>query len=371
MLYIITVNECSLYLRIQMKKIKVGVLFGGQSAEHEVSLVSARSVVGAIDQSKYEISLIGITHQGQWLLAEDQNKALSYKTVDEQSLPAITLDYTGRGRQIKHNQHGAIADSITDLDVIFPVLHGPHGEDGTVQGLFELANLPYVGCGVAASALAMDKVLAKQAFMAANIPQTDYSAYKVHEWNHDQSALIGRIETQFDYPVFIKPANMGSSVGITKAHSTEELIAGVKLAFSYDLKIIIEESAQDFREVECAILGNENPKASVVGEIIPGNEFYDYDTKYIDDNSKLIIPANISDAAAEKVRSLAIRAFQSIDGSGLARVDFFVSKDNQTVYINEVNTMPGFTPISMYPKLWQASGIRIRRFNRYINFIRD
>jgi len=340
-----------------MKKIKVGVLFGGQSAEHEVSLVSARSVVSAIDQSKYEISLIGITHQGQWLLAEDQNKALSYKTVDEQNLPAVTLDYTGSDRQIRHNQQGVISDAITDLDVIFPVLHGPHGEDGTVQGLFELANLPYVGCGVAASALAMDKVLAKQAFSAAEIPQTDYEAYRVHQWQQDESAMIEKIEAQFVYPVFIKPANMGSSVGITKAHDRRELAKGVRLAFDYDLKIIIEESAQGFREVECAILGNENPQASIVGEIIPGNEFYDYETKYIDDKSELIIPANISLAAAEKVQGLAIKAFQAIDGSGLARVDFFVSEDNQTVYINEVNTMPGFTPISMYPKLWQASGI--------------
>ena len=340
-----------------MKKIKVGVLFGGQSAEHEVSLVSARSVVAAIDQSKYEISLIGITHEGQWLLAEDQNKALSYKTVDEQSLPAITLDYTGSGRQIKRNQHGVISESITDLDVIFPVLHGPHGEDGTVQGLFELANIPYVGCGVAASALAMDKVLAKQAFMAAGIPQTDYQSIRVYQWKQDEQATIEAIESQFTYPVFIKPANMGSSVGISKAHDRAELISGIKLAFNYDIKILIEESAQGFREVECAILGNENPRASVVGEIIPGNEFYDYETKYIDDKSQLIIPANISEAAAGKVQHLAVRAFQAIDGSGLARVDFFVSRDNGTVYINEVNTMPGFTPISMYPKLWQASGI--------------
>lgn len=340
-----------------MKKIKVGVLFGGQSAEHEVSLVSARSVVAAIDQSKYDISLIGITHQGKWLLAEDQTTALSHRTVDEQSLPAITLDYTGRSRQLRHNQHGVISDSITDLDIVFPVLHGPHGEDGTVQGLFELANLPYVGCGVAASALAMDKVLAKQAFMAADIPQTDYQAIRINQWQNNQQDTLAGIEKRFTYPVFIKPANMGSSVGITKARDRDELVRGVNLAFTYDVKILIEESAQDCREIECAILGNENPIASVVGEIIPGNEFYDYETKYIDDKSELIIPANISKAATQTVQDLAIRAFQAIDGSGLARVDFFVSNDNQTVYINEVNTMPGFTPISMYPKLWQASGI--------------
>ena len=340
-----------------MKKIKVGVLFGGQSAEHEVSLVSARSLVNAIDQSRYEISLIGITHQGQWLLAEDQQSALSCKTVDEQSLPAVTLDYTGSGREIKRNQHGVLSEAITDLDVIFPVLHGPHGEDGTVQGLFELANVPYVGCGVAASALAMDKVLAKYAFMAAQIPQTQFMALTIHQWQTDEKSAIQDIEQQFDYPVFVKPANMGSSVGITKPHDRKELEEGIRLAFDYDLKIIIEESAQGFREVECAILGNESPKASVVGEIIPGKEFYDYETKYLDDKSELIIPANISDAATQKVRDYAIKAFKAIDGSGLARVDFFVSEDNQTVYINEVNTMPGFTPISMYPKLWQASGI--------------
>ncbi len=340
-----------------MEKIKVGVLFGGQSAEHEVSLVSARSVVAAIDRSRYEISLIGITHQGQWLLAEDQNKALSYKTVDEQSLLPVSLDYTGANRQIRRNQSDVIDEAITDLDIIFPVLHGPHGEDGTVQGLFELANLPYVGCGVAASALAMDKVLAKQAFMSADIPQTDFQAFRVHDWRRSESAIIKKIEARFEYPVFIKPANMGSSVGITKAHDSNELARGIRLAFDYDLKIIIEESAQGYREVECAILGNENPRASVVGEIVPGNEFYDYETKYIDDKSELIIPARISEPAAETVRSLAVKAFQAIDGSGLARVDFFVSQDSQVVYINEVNTMPGFTPISMYPKLWQASGI--------------
>lgn len=340
-----------------MEKIKVGILFGGQSAEHEVSLVSARSVVAAIDQSKYEISLIGITHQGRWLLAEDKNKALSYKTVDEQNLPAVVLDYTGTDRQIRHNLQADRTEAITDLDIVFPVLHGPHGEDGTVQGLFELANLPYVGCGVAASALAMDKVLAKQAFTAAQIPQTAYQAFKVHQWQQDDAALIENIEAQFAYPVFIKPANMGSSVGITKAHNRDELMNGVELAFDYDVKIIIEESAQGFREVECAILGNENPRASIVGEIVPGNEFYDYETKYIDDKSELIIPANISTTASRRVRALAIKAFEAIDGSGLARVDFFVSRDNQTVYINEINTMPGFTPISMYPKLWQATGI--------------
>ena len=241
--------------------------------------------------------------------------------------------------------------------MIFPVLHGPHGEDGTVQGLFELANVPYVGCGVAASALAMDKVLAKQAFHAANIPQTDYQAYRVHQWQQDQAAMIESVKNRFEYPVFIKPANMGSSVGITKAHDQAELVDGINLAFKYDLKIIIEESAEGFREVECAVLGNETPETSVVGEIIPGKEFYDYETKYIDDKSELIIPAQLSESATQKIQQYAITAFQAIDGSGLARVDFFISQDSETVYINEVNTMPGFTPISMYPKLWQASGI--------------
>ena len=351
-----------------MKKIKVGVLFGGQSAEHEVSLVSARHVVAAMDKDKYEISLIGITHQGQWLLAEDQNKALSCKTVDEQTLPAVTLDYTCSARSIKRNEHGVISEAITELDVIFPVLHGPHGEDGTVQGLFELANVPYVGCGVAASALAMDKVLAKQAFHAANIPQTDYQAYGVHQWQQNETAMIESVKSRFEYPVFIKPANMGSSVGITKAHDQAELIDGINLAFKYDLKIIIEESAEGFREVECAVLGNENPQASVVGEIIPGKEFYDYETKYIDDKSELIIPAEIPESAVKKIQQYAITAFQTIDGSGLARVDFFISRENEAVYINEVNTMPGFTPISMYPKLWQASGIEYAELiDRLIN----
>ncbi len=340
-----------------MKKIKVGVLFGGQSAEHEVSLVSARHVVAAMDKSKYEISLIGITHTGNWLLADDQSKALAHKTVDEQALPAVTLDYTGSDRSLKRNEHGVISEAITELDVIFPVLHGPHGEDGTVQGLFELANVPYVGCGVAASALAMDKVLAKQAFQAVGIPQTDYQAYRSHQWQQDQAAVIKSIEDKFNYPVFVKPANMGSSVGISKAHDQNELVTGINLALNYDLKIIIEESAEGFREVECAVLGNENAKASVVGEIIPGKEFYDYETKYIDDKSELIIPADLPEQAAKQIQHYAVKAFQAIDGSGLARVDFFISTDNQVIYINEINTMPGFTPISMYPKLWQASGV--------------
>ena len=341
-----------------MKKLKLGVLFGGQSAEHEVSLVSARSIFNAIDKSKYEISLIGITHQGQWLLAKDQQKALSCKTVDEQSLPAVSLDYCNAQRLVKKDSHGLIDDAITELDVIFPILHGPHGEDGTVQGLLELANIAYVGCGVAASALAMDKVLAKNAFKAAQIPQTDYMAVLLHQWQLKQSNVAETIEAKFVYPVFIKPANMGSSVGVSKAHDRGELIAAMKLAFEFDLKIIIEESAQGFKEVECGVLGNEYPKASIVGEIIPGKEFYDYETKYVDDKSQLVIPANLPDKTTAKIQAYAIAAFHAIDGSGLARVDFFVSEDNETVYINEVNTMPGFTSISMYPKLWQASGIK-------------
>ncbi|MEH6446069.1 MAG: D-alanine--D-alanine ligase family protein [Oceanospirillaceae bacterium] len=338
------------------KKINVGVVFGGRSAEHEVSIMSARSIVAAMDTEKYNVHLIGITHQGQWLYADD-TAALEYKTVDEQSLSPTSIDFSNALPTLVDNTPGQQGKVLAQLDVIFPILHGPYGEDGTIQGLFELSNVAYVGCNVAASAIAMDKALAKNAFKAAGLLQMDYQVYKYASYCADKALVISSIQANFSFPIFIKPANMGSSIGISKAHSLNELSAGLDEAFKFDNKIIIEASAENCAEVECAILGLDQPEASVVGEILAGKEFYDYETKYFDGKSKTIIPALLPDSVMQNVREAAITAFGAIDGAGLSRVDFFVNRDTHAIYINEVNTMPGFTPISMYSKLWKASGV--------------
>jgi len=339
------------------KKLNIGVVFGGRSAEHEVSLMSAKSIVAAMDKEKYQVHLIGITHQGKWLYADSSQNALEYKTVDEQNLTSTSIDYANASGTLINNTTADKNAVLANLDVIFPVLHGPYGEDGTIQGLFELSNLAYVGCGVASSAIAMDKGLAKQAFKAAGLLQMDYQIFKYATFCADANAVIEQIETQFNYPVFIKPANMGSSVGITKAHNQSELSTGLSHAFEFDNKIIIEASAENCAEVECAILGLDQPRASAVGEILAGKEFYDYETKYLDNKSETIIPAKLPQSVMDAVKAAALSAFDAIDGSGLSRVDFFVNRDNHKIYINEVNTMPGFTPISMYSKLWAASGV--------------
>ncbi len=339
------------------KKINIGVIFGGRSAEHEVSLMSAKSVVAAMNSDKYQVHLIGITQQGKWLYADDSKQALEYKTVDEQTLPAASIDFSNALPTLIDNSPENKGSVLAQLDVIFPVLHGPYGEDGTIQGLFEMCNVAYVGCSVAASAVAMDKALAKNAFKAAGLQQMDYSVYKYANYLANPNAVHQQITDALDFPVFIKPANMGSSIGISKAHDLSELEKGLKEAFKFDNKIIIEASADNCAEVECAILGLDSPKASTVGEILAGKEFYDYETKYFDGKSKTIIPAALPESVMEKVKLEAIKAFEAIDGSGLSRVDFFVNRDSHEIFINEVNTMPGFTPISMYSKLWQASGI--------------
>jgi D-alanine-D-alanine ligase len=247
--------------------------------------------------------------------------------------------------------------NVPQLDVVFPVLHGTFGEDGTVQGVLEMAGLPYVGCGVAASALAMDKALAKKVFESANIPQASYIVTTVFQWQEDRDRVISAIEEMLGYAVFVKPANLGSSVGVSKAKTRDELVAAIDLALDFDRKVVVETSMENCHEIECAILGNENPRASVLGEIIPGAEFYNYETKYIDDKSRSVIPAPLDAATTARVQALSIEAFRAIDGNGLARVDFFVHKDSGDIILNEVNTLPGFTPISMYPQLWAASGI--------------
>lgn len=347
------------------EKINLGILFGGRSCEHEVSVTSAKSILKAIDREKYHIHLIGIDKSGHWHLGNDI-EALApsgfVTALQHQNHPttAVSLELHEAGnlivqqaREIKN--HSSLMPPM--LDVVFPVLHGTFGEDGAMQGVMEMAGLPYVGCGVAASALAMDKALAKKVFEAANIPQTPYVIAESVEWKHDQNRIIDVIEQKLGYAVFSKPANMGSSVGVSKAKNRQELVNATNHAFEFDNKVVIEQAMENCREIECSVLGNENPHASVVGEIIPGAEFYNYQTKYIDDKTQLVIPAPLDDEITQRVQSLAVQAFKAIDGRGLARVDFFVNRDSNAVVLNEVNTLPGFTPISMYPQLWASSGI--------------
>ncbi len=348
------------------KKFNLGILFGGQSCEHEVSVTSARSIEKAINRKKYHVHLIGIDKSGHWHLGDDVETLTSSGSVIQLQQgqnhldTAVSLELHSSGNLVA--QAGSTTQSHAPvqppmLDVVFPVLHGPFGEDGAMQGVLETAGLPYVGCGVAASALAMDKILAKLVFAASGIPQAPYTIAETVEWQQNQNRIIDLVEQKLEYPMFVKPANMGSSVGISKAGDRHGLIDAASLAFQFDNKIVIENSMENCREIECSVLGNECPQASVPGEIIPGAEFYDYHTKYIDDKSQLVIPAPLDDETTRRVQSLAIEAFKAIDGRGLARVDFFVNRSTNAVILNEVNTMPGFTPISMYPKLWAASGI--------------
>ena len=334
------------------KKIRVGVLFGGRSCEHEVSVTSARSVLEALDTDKYDVTMIGISKEGRWLVAGDAVKVLQAGVVEGDDLLPVVLDYPGNSLLALEN-----GSPGGELDVVFPILHGPLGEDGTVQGLLELAGVAYVGSGVLGSAVGMDKEMMKRAFRAEGLPQMEYLIVRRRRWQAERKQVRRESEGRFDYPVFIKPANMGSSVGITKAHDADEFDQGMDEAATYDNKVIIEAEAVDCREVECSVLGNDNPEVSVVGEIVPANEFYDYDAKYVDDNSELLIPAPLSEQTTNRVQELARKAFETVDAAGLARVDFFVRREDEFIYVNEINTLPGFTPISMYPKLWEASGI--------------
>ena len=335
-----------------MSRIRVLLLFGGRSAEHEVSVVSARSVYAAIDRERYDVVLVGIDQQGRWYFGgKDSESLLSSTVVPDDQVPARL---SSAGTYLVSEDGDDLPGS--EFDVVFPLLHGPYGEDGTVQGLLELAGLAYVGAGVAASAVGMDKVLARAIFAASGLPQTRYTVIMRSDWRRAQVPVLERLEGEHDYPLFVKPANLGSSVGISKVHDRQGLQAGLELASKFDTKLIVERSVENARELECAVLGNEGPQASGVGEIIPGAEFYDYTTKYIDDRSELVVPAVLEKSETESIRELAIRTFKAIDCSGLARVDFFMRSDG-SVLVNEINTMPGFTPISMYPKLWAAAGV--------------
>ena len=333
---------------------KLLLIFGGRSCEHAVSVTSAQSVMKAITELNYQIQLIGITESGQWRWSDDDNiEALtSDGLVDVNKGVAITPDLGTLGRFLRSD--GEVVESI---DVIFPLLHGPFGEDGTIQGLFEMLNIPYVGCGVLASACGMDKLISKVLFEKAGIPQANYVGISSSAWHQQTEALLEKIKQQLIFPLFIKPANMGSSVGVSKAEDLSSLRTAIDQALLFDHKVLVENSFENLLEVECAVLGNNNPKASVVGEIKAGATFYDYDAKYKDDTSTVIIPAHISNTLSNKARKLAIKAFQAIEGSGLARVDFFIDTVTEQVWINEINTLPGFTPISMYPKLWQATDL--------------
>ena len=346
-----------------MRKLRVGVLFGGQSSEHEVSLASARSVIGALDPEKYEVVSIGITKGGKWLTGGDPMGQLR-AGLDSDGTPRLSSilapDPQGEGRAeiVEFSSEGNewLARPGEPLDVIFPVLHGPYGEDGTVQGLLELAGIPYVGAGVLGSAVGMDKAVMKTLFMAHGLPVVPYVLVTRAEWERDPAGVRGKVEGKLRYPLFAKPANMGSSVGVGKVHGPGELAPALDWAARFDRRLLVEQGV-DAREVECAVLGNDDPQASVVGEIVPGNEFYDYRAKYVDDNSDLIIPAELPKRISDEVRRLSLEAFRAIDGAGMARVDFFVARDFSEVWVNEINTIPGFTRISMYPKLWEGTGV--------------
>src|SRR5579883_914466 len=344
------------------KKIRIGLIFGGRSGEHEVSLASANSVMANLDKDKYEVVPLGITKEGSWLLGTEPRQliAAEQEATSELTTSATTTAVTLTGdpsvRRLIPIQEGAALGSQGALDVIFPVMHGTYGEDGSLQGLLDMADIPYVGCGVLGAALGMDKEKMKMIFRSVGLPIVDYVAFRRSEWERSPETIMNALEQSLTYPSFVKPANLGSSVGINKAHDRQELEHAINVAAEYDRKIVVEQGI-DCREFECAVLGNDEPLASVVGEIVSSNEFYDYRAKYIDGKSQAIIPADIPQETAEEIRRQSIKAFTALDLSGLSRVDFFLEKKTGKVYINEVNTMPGFTEISMYPKLWEASGL--------------
>ncbi len=351
------------------EKIRVGVLFGGRSGEHEVSLASARSVIDALRASgRYDVLEIGVTPEGRWIAGPDAHATLSANArflLPESAGDARDASRSGEPRRsaaLLPGERSAPLVPLDDpgaaerLDVVFPVLHGPQGEDGTVQGFLELAGVPYVGCGVAASAVGMDKVLMKGLFQAAGLPQVDWVAVRAPDWQRDPAAA-SRAATALGFPVFVKPANMGSSVGITKARDAQGLARGLAEAFRYDTKAVVERGI-DAREIECSVLGTDEPRASVPGEILPSEEFYDYRAKYLSgEASRLVIPAPLDEAQTREVRDLAVRAFRAIDGAGMARADFLLERGTGRLVVNELNTIPGFTRISMYAKLWAASGL--------------
>lgn len=358
-----------------MKKLRVGVIYGGRSGEHEVSVASAAAILRHLDRARYEAVPIRIEKSGRWTLADKVPTTISAADVLEQQ----RLD-AARPARVTREAHlvaypseeamltierppspadGDYAATVTGLglDVIFPVLHGPYGEDGSIQGLLELANVPYVGAGVLGSAVGMDKAVMKTLFAARALPIAPYLAFTRSTWHRDAHAAAELVSDTLGYPVFVKPANLGSSVGISKVKSKAELAGAVALAFEFDRKIVIESAVPQARELECAVLGNDEPQASVPGEAVPSREFYDYEAKYLDDRSKVFIPADIPPEKADEIRRLSLLAFAAVDGAGMARVDFLMDGRSGALFVNEVNTIPGFTTVSMYPKLWEATGL--------------
>jgi len=370
-----------------MSKLRVGILFGGRSGEHEISLLSAASVFNAIDKNKYDVVPIGITKEGHWVTSANAERLLRgefehgqekhLRAGDPEATPSAAVLARGeailvppepqpRGSSLPALQTEASEAVVrpnhaVEVDVVFPVLHGTFGEDGTIQGLLELADMAYVGAGVLGSAAGMDKDVMKSLFRAAGLPIVKHVTILRSEWEKQPKKAEKLIEAKIKYPVFVKPANLGSSVGISKAHNRKELGPAIEEAAKFDRKIVIEQGVgggkNKAREIECSVLGNDDAKASVPGEIVPSKEFYDYDAKYLDEGSQLIIPAKLTKAETKKVQELAVAAFKAVDCSGLARVDFLMDPKSRKVYLNEINTMPGFTSISMYPKLWAASGL--------------
>ena len=370
-----------------MSKLRVGILFGGRSGEHEISLLSAASVFNAIDKNKYDVVPIGITKEGHWVTSANAERLLRgefehgqekhLRAGDPEATPSAAVLARGeailvppepqpRGSSLPALQTEASEAVVRpnhaiEVDVVFPVLHGTFGEDGTIQGLLELADMAYVGAGVLGSAAGMDKDVMKSLFRAAGLPIVKHVTILRSEWEKQPKKAEKLIEAKIKYPVFVKPANLGSSVGISKAHNRKELGPAIEEAAKFDRKIVIEQGVgggkNKAREIECSVLGNDDAKASVPGEIVPSKEFYDYDAKYLDEGSQLIIPAKLTKSETKKVQELAVAAFKAVDCSGLARVDFLMDPKSRKVYLNEINTMPGFTSISMYPKLWAASGL--------------
>jgi len=336
------------------KRLRVGILFGGRSGEHEVSLASATSVIRGLDPDKYEAVPIGITKEGHWLVGGAAQKMLPevlkggqrvMMTADPTDAALIPLDRSGGGQRV---------------DVVFPVMHGTYGEDGTIQGLLDLAGLPFVGAGVLGSAIGMDKDVAKRLLQVAKIPVVPWIAVQRADWERHPKETQAALEKEFKYPMFVKPATLGSSVGMTKVHSRAELAPALNLAAEFAMKILVEKCIVG-REIEVSVLGNHDPKASIPGEIVPHREFYDYAAKYLEEGSQILIPAKLKPAQVKTMQNYAVEAFRALELSGMARVDFFVEKKAGKIYLNEVNTIPGFTSISMYPKMWEASGIPFRQ----------
>jgi D-alanine-D-alanine ligase len=360
-----------------VKKLRVGVIYGGRSGEHEVSVASGASIIKHLDRSRYEPIAIRIEKDGRWTIVDRPPTASSAAEVIEQAkaTPAraprpgretVMVPHSGEDTLLTIERRPAPKDSGPDsehavvaglgLDVIFPVLHGPYGEDGTVQGLLELANIPYVGAGVMASAVGMDKSAMKVFFTARGLPVAPWKGFTRRDWNQQRQAVITSVLT-LGLPLFVKPANLGSSVGISKVKTEADLAPAIELALEFDRKVVVEAAVPEAREIECAVLGNDDPETSVPGEIIPSREFYDYEAKYLDDSSQTVIPADITTTQAAEVRRLAIEAFRAVDAAGMSRVDFLMARTTGAIFVNEINTIPGFTTISMFAKMWEATGV--------------